>query len=401
MHPQRATRSLPLVAALLLAACSDSGDLVRPEPRLPEPEMTIALTCTASTETGAIRCGEPSLPGGASGVLLGGQHTYVTLASSNGQEFADTFSIDVTVTNLIPQPLGTADFTTVHPEGVRVFFLDGPTSTTGGSVAVANADGEATFTSAVQPYFQYSEIIETDSTSEARQWKFQLTPEVTNFTFTVMLSTPVPYPQGYILGNPYVLTLDPGETRTLPADVFTYRGDAVPGAPVTWNNSNPSLVSVAGSQVTAGGTRGFGELAPESEGRPGDYTTAVSVCASTVVADGTSLPSSISSGDCFAAFGSNQYRPSTSYYGDLYRVALTAGQTITITLDTGDDLDTYVVLADPLGLPVAVNDDDDEGILGVGSRIVYTAAVSGVHVFETSTFNGLDTGNYTLAVEIN
>jgi len=49
---------------------------------------------------------------------------------------------------------------------------------------------------------------------------------------------------------------------------------------------------------------------------------------------------------------------------------------------------------------VAGNDDDNTGTLGVGSRMTYTASQSGVYVIEASTFNGLDTGNYTLGVSI-
>jgi hypothetical protein len=52
------------------------------------------------------------------------------------------------------------------------------------------------------------------------------------------------------------------------------------------------------------------------------------------------------------------------------------------------------------GFLVAGNDDDDSEGLGVGSRMVFTAPVSGVYVIEASTFNGLDTGTYTLSVSI-
>ena len=131
-------------------------------------------------------------------------------------------------------------------------------------------------------------------------------------------------------------------------------------------------------------------------------TTAVSVCPSTTVMNGTTLPSSIASSDCFSSFGDPNGLPTTSYYADLYRVTLTAGQTVTVTMDSGDDLDTYLLLATgDLGRLVASNDDDPSGVLGVGSRLVYTAAASGVYVIEASTFNGLDTGSYTLHVTIN
>jgi hypothetical protein len=70
-------------------------------------------------------------------------------------------------------------------------------------------------------------------------------------------------------------------------------------------------------------------------------------------------------------------------------------------MDSGDNLDTYLLLAENnLGFLVAGNDDDDTGVLGVGSRMVYTATVSGVYVIEASTFNGLDTGAYTLHVTV-
>jgi hypothetical protein len=125
-----------------------------------------------------------------------------------------------------------------------------------------------------------------------------------------------------------------------------------------------------------------------------------SVCQSTVVASGTSLPASISSSDCFSSFSNPGGFPTTNYYADLYRVTLTAGQTVTITLNTGDDLDTVLYLASRDGVLVASNDDDDTGNLGVGSRVVYTATQSGVYVIEATTYSGHDTGTYTLGVTI-
>jgi hypothetical protein len=395
------SRKLPLLAMVLVAAaCSDTvGPDQKPEPTPTGPQPMVAVACTANTLTGSVSCGSPN--GGANrNVLIGGQNQYVRLNSSNITVTADTFAFDVSVTNLIPQPLGTLDFVSLHPNGVRVFFVSGPTSTTGGTISVANPDGVGTFTAGSQPFYQYNQVVETDSTSGSKRWKLRFSPEVTNFTFLVAISTEVPYPNGYILGNPYVLTLDPGETRTLPGTVFSFVGNPLPGETITWVSSNPSLVSISGNQATAGGSRGFTEITGQSGLRPTDYYTAVSVCQSSVVGTGHSSAQTISEADCFSAFGTQDFRPSTSFYGDLYRVSLTAGQTITITLNTGNTLDTYLVLADPLGFPVDVNDDDDTGVLGVGSRIVYTADVSGVYVFEASTFDGLDTGSYTLGVTI-
>jgi len=397
------SRKLPLLAiTLVAAACSDTVGPVEqtPEPGPKGPAPLAAVSCTADLKTGSVTCGSPNTGGASAAVLIGGQNQYVRLTSSAITVTADTFAFNVSVTNLIPQSLGTTDFSTLDPAGVRVFFMSGPTSTSGGTVTVANPDGVGSFTAASQPYYQYNEIIEPDSTSAVKRWKLRFSPEVTSFTFMVAVSTEVPYPNGFVTGNPYVLTLDPGETRTLAATVYSFVGNPLPGEPITWTSLSPSLVSVSGNQATAGASRGFTEITAASGSRPNDYTTAVSVCQSVVVAGGHTSSQSIASTDCFAAFGSAELRPSTSFYGDLFRVSLTAGQTVTITLDTGNTLDTYLVLADPFGNPVALNDDDEVGSLGVGSRIIFTAEVSGVHVFEASTFEGLDTGNYTLNVTI-
>jgi hypothetical protein len=402
MHFLNSARSASLAAAvLLLAACSDQGEPLRPRRELPQPpSLQVAVSCTASVATGSVRCGDAVPAGGGSAAILGGQNEYIRLAAAHASATADTFAIDVTVTNLIPQPLGTTNGASADPAGVRVFFTSGPTATAGGTVTVANADGVATITGADQPYFQYAGLLAQDGVSAAKQWKFQVSGGATTFSFVVLLSTAVQYPDGYIADHPYVLSLNPNEVRTLVGTVFDFRGDVL-ADPISWSSIAPGTASVSGTQVTAGGARGFAELTASSGPRPGIYTTAVSVCQATLVTSGTSLPSSISGSDCFSSYGDPSGRPTSSYYADLYRVSLTAGQTITVTMDSGDDLDTYLLLAGPtLGELVAGNDDDDEGVLGVGSRLVYTATVTGVYVIEASTFNGLDTGSYTLGVTI-
>lgn len=389
---------LPLLAAaLFLAACSDSvgpGPDVKTPP--PGEQPLAAVSCTADIQTQSVRCGGPQ-SGGASAILIGGQNQYVRLTSSNVAVDVDSFEFDVTVTNLIPQPLGSTDFATVDPEGVRVFFAS-LTSATGGTITVANPDGVGTFTASNQPYYQYNELIETDSTSSAKRWKLRFSPEVTSFSFVVYVAADVPYPNGFISGNPYVLTLNPGETRTLPGAVYSAVGNLLASETVTWGTSDASVVSVSGNQATAGAFPGFAQLTPSNTGRPADYNTAVSVCQATVVSNGANISESISSSDCFSAFGSSDFTPTTSYYGDLYRLTLTAGQTIDITVNTGNVLDSWLVLADPLGFPIAVNDDAVAG--NVGSRITGTVGVSGTYVFEVSTFEELDQGNYTLTVTV-
>jgi hypothetical protein len=402
MKSKNALRTLPLLASgLFLGACADAANPAGPAARAPvEPDALTALTCTASIQAQTVACGVPGT-GGVRPVLIGGQNQYVTLASSNVQVLADTFAFDVTVRNLIPQPLGTTNGTSADPAGVRVFFSADPASTSGGTVTVANPDGTGTFTGAEQPYFQYSSMLPQNSVTSAKRWKLRFTPEVTSFTFRVYVSAAVQYPDGYVDGTPYTLSLDPGESRALPGVVRSFVGNELPDETVSWSSDAPGTASVGGTQVTAGGARGFATLTASSGARPGILSTAVSVCQSTVVSNGTSLPSTISASDCFSSYGDPNGRPTDSYYADLYRVSLTAGQTVTVTMDSGDDLDTYLLLAGPTyGFLVAGNDDDDSGVLGVGSSMTYTAAVSGVYVIEASTFNGLDTGTYTLHVTI-
>jgi hypothetical protein len=406
MTPRKSSRLLPLVAtALVLAACGDTTGPVRSPapgtdvPVVPGGPSTVAtVSCTASLQARTVNCGAPD--DGLSSVIIGGQHQFVTLTSSNISVNVDTFAFDVTVTNLIPQTLGTTDGSSADAAGVRVFFASGPTASPAGTVTVANPDGTGTFTAAGQPYFQYAGLLEENDVSAVKRWKLQFSPGVTNLSFTVLVSTAVQYPNGYIDDIPYVISLDPNEARTLTGTARNFAGTPL-GSAVNWGSNAPATASISGSTVTAGGSRGTASLTATSGATSGLWSPAVSVCQSAVVTSGTNLASSIAASDCFSSYGSNSGTPSTSYYADLFRVTLTAGQTITVTMDSGDDLDTYLLLAAPgTGILVAGNDDDPTEALGVGSRMTYTATATGVYVIEASTFNGLDTGNYTLGVSI-
>jgi hypothetical protein len=412
MEHRHASRIIQLLStALILGACSDLAEPTRPENGGPNgPAALMSVTCTASTEAKTVSCAAPNRAGGDAvfgldtgvrAVIIGGQGQNVVLTSSNIQVVADTFAFDVSVQNLISQALGTTDGQNPDPAGVRVFFDSGPTSTGSGTVTVANPDGTGTFTATSQPYFQYNSVLAPDSVTPTKTWKLQFTPDVTAFTFTVYVSAAVQYPDGYVDGTPYVVTLNPSETRTLTGTVRGVTGREIPSETVSWSTSDATTASVSGSQVTAGASNGFATLTASSGPRPAPYTTAVSVCPAMVVTDGADIPASIANTDCFSSYGDPNGRPTTSYYADLYRVTLTAGQTLTVTMDSGDNLDTYLLLAAPgTGRLVAANDDDDTEALGVGSRMVYTAEEPGVYVIEASTFNGLDTGAYTLHVTI-
>lgn len=196
-----------------------------------------------------------------------------------------------------------------------------------------------------------------------------------------------------------VFIVPPGASRTLPASALNAQGGNDASATYGYLSSTPATVSVnSAGLASAVAARGAVNVDISSSGhRPA--VTAVSINVITSVNVGTNLPSSIAANDGYSAFGSNQGLPSTSYYSDIFVITLSAGQAVTIKADSGDDLDTYMLIADANGFLLAGNDDDDTGALGVGSRIDFVAPAAGTYFIEQSTFNGLDTGNYTLTVE--
>ncbi|MBV9108363.1 MAG: hypothetical protein JO306_03025, partial [Gemmatimonadetes bacterium] len=193
------TRALPAVLLLALAACDAAGPAA---PTLPAPapgssSSSITLRCSVSVSDAEMRC-EPAGPGGARGdLMLGGQGTYVRLASTNVSYNGGTQTLqgDVTVQNLLSEALGTPDGSTVT--GVKVFFLSGPTVTSGtGTADVQNADGMGTFTTTNQPYFLYNQVLLPRGTSAARTWKFDVSPTVGTFAFTVAVAGKAPSEAG-------------------------------------------------------------------------------------------------------------------------------------------------------------------------------------------------------------
>jgi alpha-tubulin suppressor-like RCC1 family protein len=195
-RPTTRIHPLPTLALLaLLAACAD-GSPVAPAGPAEAPPSLARLDCTADVRAGRLVCGEsaPTTGGALGDLVLGWQRVNVRLASSNaGYDGSTTFSVDVTLQNLLGQPIGTTDGATDDPAGVRVFFAGEPVATGGsGTVTVANADGSAMFMSAQQPYHQYTGTLETEETSPVKPWEFTMPATVTRFAFTVYVSAPVP-----------------------------------------------------------------------------------------------------------------------------------------------------------------------------------------------------------------
>jgi hypothetical protein len=215
-YPVRTSAAVAGLAglAILAAACTDRSNPAGPTP--PEgpggpggpggPQLRIGvIECRADARTKTVACDNnvPHSELAPRYLFLGKQNIHVRLVSSNVDYNGATqaFTFNVTVRNLIPQPLGTADTTGAlapDPNGVRVFFQEGPTVTSGtGSITVV-ADGTDTFTGSSQPYYQYNTVLEEGEISAPKMWQFNMPPTVGSFFFRVIVAAAVPYENGYV-----------------------------------------------------------------------------------------------------------------------------------------------------------------------------------------------------------
>jgi DNA/RNA endonuclease G (NUC1) len=195
-RPWRSAFSV-IAGALLVVGCTDS--IVTPVVKTPTPvppagPVSMQLTCVASVESASVTCSTPATPSGVRGaVTYGGQNQYVKLTSTNVTFDAGTriMGADVTVQNLLPQIIGSLDSANVHPNGIRVFYASGPSTTDPGTVTVRNPDGTETFLSAPAPYYQWSQALRTNAVSAAKRWEWNVGAGVNTFTFSVYVQTEV------------------------------------------------------------------------------------------------------------------------------------------------------------------------------------------------------------------
>jgi hypothetical protein len=253
-HTRRRAAVGALALCLAAAACADRT-ATGPELRLPPDPTgtaTTALDCRVDVRAGTLQCVPPAAAGGASAVIVGGQGTNVRLRSTGvASDGAGTFRMDVTVENLIAQLLGTTDGVTPAAEGVRVFFLNGPTSSTG-AVEVANPTGRAMFTAANQPYFQYQGLLAPGDTSKAVEWRFTVAPTVVTFQFQVLVAAAVPREQGWLRMEPFLASLAVGESMVFHAYPYDAAGRPLPAAPITWSSSDSTVARVAADGTVTG-----------------------------------------------------------------------------------------------------------------------------------------------------
>ncbi len=115
-------------------------------------------------------------------------------------------------------------------------------------------------------------------------------------------------------------------------------------------------------------------------------------CAATAISVGQTVNGTVDTGDCKARVRG------ISYLSDRYSFSGTAGQRVAI-LQTSSAIDTYLYLVGP-DLTVVAEDDDGGG--GTNSRIpsgsgFFILPATGTYFVEATSFSPNNTGNYTLS----
>jgi hypothetical protein len=179
------------------------------------------------------------------------------------------------------------------------------------------------------------------------------------------------------------------------------------GGAITYSDSASGLVSVNSSgQVTAGPADGVAYVYLQSGAISNIRSTAVNVCASTpTLTTGASINGTIDSADCASSFAGNNFRPDPSYRSDMYRISLTAGQQIAITMTADGSFDPSLTLAGPQGdiVATAVN-VGATATIPAGTPVpqsgIYTIEAGQSIDFGTASTVGGYTGGYTLGVTV-
>lgn len=266
--------------ALTLAACVDKdgagGPMGAAGPAGPPapPVMLQAIDCQVEVRTMLVKCA-PATPGegGPSYLIVGSQNEYVTLTSTNPDYVPATgaFTMDVTVRNLIPQPLGTADtMPALSPDanGVRVFFSTPPVATAGTGAITVSSDGQALFTAPNQDYYQYGTVLEQFEVSAPKTWTFNVPSTVETFHFGVYVAAAVPWPDGYVViaGN---FTVRSSADRQLTARAYNVVGELDPAVTsFAWTALDSTRAAVSSTGMAHGQRAGSTTIVATAAGGP-------------------------------------------------------------------------------------------------------------------------------------
>ncbi|HEX9937228.1 MAG TPA: hypothetical protein VGB15_08895 [Longimicrobium sp.] len=222
--------ALPL--ALAAGACRDLPTAAPPA-ESPAPQGGRAqLRCSVGVRDQTMVC-EPAGPRGIRRqIILGGQGLNVRLRTTNVSYdgIDDVLTADISVQNLLDQPIGTADGSSTY--GVRVFFVSGPTVVEGSGTVQVLTDSMGTFTASNQRYFVYNEIIQPRGVSAPQTWSFSVPAEATRFEFMVLVETRTPAETSALhfrpeRGSPVYYAPIYGVWAAAPHDVFAVTDGAV------------------------------------------------------------------------------------------------------------------------------------------------------------------------------
>jgi serralysin len=86
---------------------------------------------------------------------------------------------------------------------------------------------------------------------------------------------------------------------------------------------------------------------------------------------------------------------------DWYAVTLAAGESITVTLTGGGNLDTYLNVYDPTGTTILASNDDIVAGQNQNSRLTFYAQTAGTYYIDVGAWHDQSTGTYDLFVEPN
>lgn len=262
-----------LASAALLSACADrlpSGAEPEPIP-VAAPRVTTRLRCDVRAPSGEVSCtpenASAARAGGPRDVIFSGSGQLMVHGSNMSHDsVAGVFSIQMQVWNRLTRPIGTTDGTTLHPDGVRTFVSWGPSPS---SVTLLNPDGVGTFSAPNQPYFEYDEIVGSGQNSSAKTWEFGMPPGgFTGFSFSVDVSTEVPYPDGWVEAHPSGNVMRVGRTVSLSALVRDETGATVTGETVTWSSSDTLVARVDTAGVVRAVAPGLATIQAVTATRP-------------------------------------------------------------------------------------------------------------------------------------
>ena len=248
-----------LLAVFVMAGCSDEPHMTAPVslpvevPTVEIGEMRATVDVVAGTMTFE-PVAQRSLSGAGviSAAIYGNQGVTVRIfnspvvsAISPTDPAKKTFTANVGIRNLLPYPIGDEQSAAapVDTMGMDIFMGVGPTVVATSSpcspacsVTVKNPDGARAFNAPNQKYWHYPERLgaagtATDTTRARKVWIFEADTQVTNFSFSVVVSAPWPAPY---------------ETRWK----VSYEADSTPESPAStrWQQ----IIAGAGGTVTMG-----------------------------------------------------------------------------------------------------------------------------------------------------